>query len=461
MNQETKNQLIPKAIFAINELRVEALRDEKKEKNIFEEILEYKGIKEHITAGKLKNAISQPNSLAVLDITELYWALKGCNEYCEKYHYKCFDINLESFFTQEEINLAQQLKTVTDNSNILKIKALQKGVAGNPEWIGIMTFEEITNASKKGLMKYNLSTQRLADLIISDGKAIYIPDINESTVESIANSILKKKFISNTITLNILKTEDQSYINETEDDGFLTIDTSKDELDIIDGMHRIKGIVKAWQTREKQIMDGIETNQISGTMAVCVKNISEEEARSFIYQESLANKQASSMEGLYGSSALSTFYYELSVKSDTPYYKKLDKCPSDDKQISYTFATKFMDDMGSLGKFKTKTNGKTKSVLALVKKFSTFSKIVMEELKTRDDYQQYERIFEGQCFLVGMMSYYIYYMDYVNYELSEADQEVFIKRVVNMESPMNLQFDYPLVDRTQKTHVKKNYKSNK
>ena len=418
-------------------------------------------LKDKIELGKLKLAISQPSSMATLDTSELYLVVRNINRYCERENYK-FKIELESYFSEDERKLANYMRLSDMAGKELQLKAMQKGSENKPEWIGIMSYEEIVDASRRGLLKYNMSTQRVANVFISNGKVNYIPDIDENTVDKIANAILDGRFEPNTITLNILKTADMPYYNAFDEGYLLSVDAEDNEIDIIDGMHRVKGIVKAWQIREKQIVDQEEDKQISGTMAVCVKNISEEQARTFIHQESLANKQANSTKLLYGpDSQMSQFLSRLNVEGGSvaknPFYGKISSYVNKDVVISTAFVARFMDDMGVATTLNSAI--KKESVLRqTAANLVSFANVVFEELREREDYKKNRKIFENQCFLVGLMTYFVYYMEHHAraFDLSEESKEEFFDRIKSV-SPKELEFDYPLIGK-QKNTVRRIYR---
>lgn len=460
MDTKRRDELVNSMTTAIQKLRTN--REENEEYRICEYMILQ--LKDKISMGKIKQAITQPSSLTTLDTSELYLVASRFKNYCElNSASELFNINLEQYFDPEEREWANYKLLSDDDNKELKIKAMQKGTAIKPEWIGIMTYEEIVSASKRGLLKYNMSTQRIANVFIKDGITNFIPDISEETVDKIAQSILKGSFEPNTITLNILRdVDDEPYFNESEKDNVLSINTDENEVDIIDGMHRIKGIVKAWMIREKEIEYKEHDTQISGTMAVCVKNITEEQAKTFIHQESLANRQSKSANFLYSSdSFVPRFFTRLNDAEGSvnrnPYYNKISSYMDESVVISTSFAIKFLDDMGAAKKLDKEISSETilrKTVSNLV----GFAGIVFDALRERDDYKKNRLIFEGQCFLVGLMSYFVYNMKSKNaaFDLEDKKVDEFISRISSIDVS-SLVYDYPLTNR-QKNELKALYR---
>lgn len=450
MDNQKRNELILEIASTIDKIQL----SETKTVNAMYKYMELQ-LKHKMRLGKIKLAIHQPSSLAVLDTSELYAFASKLKEFCDTAGITIFRVDLEEYFSKEEISTSKlmRLRTADNDSeiNVLKMRAMQKGSQTNPEWIGIMSYEEIVDASKRGLLKYNMATQRVAKVFVVNGKTRFIPDIDEKTVDKIAQAIIEERFEPNTITLNILKTEDEPYYNEYDKDNILEIDADQNEIDIIDGMHRIKGIVKAWQIREKQIIDGEESKQISGTMAVCVKNISEEQAKTFIHQESLANSQQKSTKLLYSpDSLLAQFFFKLNKArgsvAKNPYYGKISAYMGDNIVISSAFAASFLADMNVVYNFDKKVN-KESALVDTVDNFISFANIVYENFKDRDDYKKNKQIFEGQCFMVGLISYFFNNLDKT--DISKEATDAFIGDAIDL-TPDKFVFDYPLTSRALK-----------
>ena len=442
MDNIRRNELIIQFSSAMEKLRTSNVTAES---DIYKCMKEQ--LKDKMNLGRIKLAVYHTNSLAALDTSELYLVCDQLKKFCSEKN-KVFDVDFAEYFTPEEISTAKLLRKAESDSPILRMRAMQKGTINNPEWIGIMSYEEIVDASKRGLLKYNMSTQRVAKVYIIDGRTNFIPDIDEKTVDSIAQAIIEGRFEPNTITLNILKKDDEPYNNLHDEMNVLIIDAEENEVDIIDGMHRIKGIVKAWQMREKQIIDGEETEQISGQMAVCVKNLSEEQAKTFIHQESLANTQQKNTKLLYSpDSYLAQFFIKLNrargsvVKN--PYYGRISFYADDSSIISTAFLASFMSDMNVILSF-DRAIQKESALVEAVDNFVSFANMVYEELKDRDDYKRYKRIFEGQCFMAGMLVYFISNMEKL--DVDSETRSVFVE-TINSLNPNSFIFDYPLLNK--------------
>ena len=103
-----------------------------------------------------------------------------------------------------------------------------------------------------------------------------VASINMDNVQAIKNEILNGTFQTNTITLNIRATGKEMFSYSSENMS-LSIPISEDNsIDCIDGYHRLKAIQLAYS----------ENKNIEGSMIVSIKNLSVEQARYFILQES-------------------------------------------------------------------------------------------------------------------------------------------------------------------------------
>jgi hypothetical protein len=125
--------------------------------------------------------------------------------------------------------------------------------------------------------------------------------------------------------------------------------------------------------------------------------------------------------------------------------------------ISTSFAIKFLDDMGAAKKLDKEISSETilrKTVSNLV----GFAGIVFDALRERDDYKKNRLIFEGQCFLVGLMSYFVYNMKSKNaaFDLEDKKVDEFISRISSIDVS-SLVYDYPLTNR-QKNELKALYR---
>ena len=192
------------------------------------------------------------------------------------------EINPDGWFIKSEITSASLIAIGDTSEEEVMIELenfIRKGK--RDEWLGYLSYREVYELYEKGYLTYNQETQRKATVIERDGGKYILPTIFKKSVFSIAKNMIDGKFHTNTITLNITKNLKESVIYDDDTRTLAIPIEKKTEIAIVDGAHRILGIVKAVSTKP----------DLDGYIAVNVKNLSVEEAQEFIYQEALTNRQ--------------------------------------------------------------------------------------------------------------------------------------------------------------------------
>lgn len=400
-------------------------------------------INKYIPIGKLYQILDLSFNLITLEDKELYIITKTILTWPDGKKY--LDINLDAEFEREDMDIAEN---VLDMNNTLTIKALFKGTEENPEWIGIMTYKDIVNADTNGLLRYNMDTQRVPDIVIRDGNVHYIPEIDKHTISDIADAILEDRFQTNTITLNIVRT-DEPYINPANEPGELTININDNaKIDIIDGMHRVKGIIKAWQKREKEILLKEETKQIEGVMAVSVKNLTAEKAKKFIYQESLANQQSDKTKAVLSEqAAFKKFVQALNEEDNSIYYNRFVYYGGSSNKIPRMFLFSMMKEFSLVTEF-NKCSRKT--IRKITEHFFEFEDDVFEIL----DEAKKKRIYNDMFFLTDLILYFMICV--IENKLDIKSNDAMVKEFVSkveMRDIEEFKYDFPL-NRKEKIRLK-------
>ena len=168
-----------------------------------------------------------------------------------------------------KINQYSNIQTL-NLQNVLKIDGF------NTQYVTQLSYEQLANLLNVGLISYNFATQRRARVIKVRNRVERVASINMENVQAIKNEILNGTFQTNTITLNIRATGKEMFSYSSEN-MTLSIPISEDNsIDCIDGYHRLKAIQLAYS----------ENKNINGSMIVSIKNLTIEQARHFILQES-------------------------------------------------------------------------------------------------------------------------------------------------------------------------------
>ena len=189
------------------------------------------------------------------------------------------NINPIDYWTEiEQTKASNDRVKMNQYSNIqtLKLQNVLKIDGFNTQYVTQLSYEQLANLLNVGLISYNFSTQRRAKVIKVRNRVERVVSINMDNVLDIKNEILYNTFQTNTITLNIRATGKEMFSYSSENMA-LSIPISEDNsIDCIDGYHRLKAIQLAYS----------ENKNIKGSMIVSIKNLTIEQARYFILQES-------------------------------------------------------------------------------------------------------------------------------------------------------------------------------
>lgn len=216
---------------------------------------------------KLNNSI---HKMPIVMANDLISCNKPFDQY-EEFDMFCLLEALEAdkipdYFTKIEISNYTEREYINELKLELplKINAYQ---VDYDQWLGVISYDELIKWSNSHLIRYNLETQRIAKQItIGDGIA-YIPTVNKSHKNKIKQAMSEKKYISDTLTFNV--------INGHTDykDGQLVID-NLEYLDIIDGYHRYLAITELYA----------EGNKIDGNLEIRIVEYNTKKACNFIWQ---------------------------------------------------------------------------------------------------------------------------------------------------------------------------------
>lgn len=189
------------------------------------------------------------------------------------------NINPSEYWTEiEQTTASNDRIKINKYSNIqtLNLQNVLKIDGFNTQYVTQLSYEQLANLLNVGLISYNFATQRRARVIKVRNRVERVASINMDNVQAIKNEILNGTFQTNTITLNIRATGKEMFSYSSENMS-LSIPISEDNsIDCIDGYHRLKAIQLAYG----------ENNNIKGSMIVSIKNLTVEQARYFIIQES-------------------------------------------------------------------------------------------------------------------------------------------------------------------------------
>lgn len=195
-----------------------------------------------------------------------------------KYLYQATDkttLNPENYFTELEMQEAKNYKREIIK-NITKEVILEDAIqVGSDQWVTVLSAQQLSQLYSAGRIYYNPLTQRGMRATKSGDTIIQKIDIRDSAVKEISKKMLNNSYISNTITLNILKDGNDEY-DYNEKTNKLSIGENA-EIDVVDGFHRSYAILRALSVN----------HDLNLSMEIRIVNWDIEKARRFIYQEDL------------------------------------------------------------------------------------------------------------------------------------------------------------------------------
>ncbi|MGL5328745.1 MAG: hypothetical protein ACRDD7_05720 [Peptostreptococcaceae bacterium] len=236
---------------------------------------------EDLFGGEIKiNMITNHYKMALCRACEEYYCdeLKGegYNTADGKRYQKDNSFKLENYFNEHQIHSYEGI--IPQKIEVNQI-ILEKFVMKNDlEWSGYMTYEQIYQYLAFNRYHYNFDTQREPMVIKIGGKEKKIPSINKEAVDSIAEAVSQNKFEDTQIVLNCRINDRGGYKlipNIIYEKNGITIANLEilQKLDVIDGMHRILGISKAYEEdsdKEKYRKNKIGVRLVVRTAEQCV-----------------------------------------------------------------------------------------------------------------------------------------------------------------------------------------------
>lgn len=184
---------------------------------------------------------------------------------------------LDKIYTDIEIKTFSEEKYPDDRIQFpLVIKCLQ---VSDDQWIGIISAKELINFGRSGLIRYEADTQRVMKRIVKGENTFFKISLVKKSVKEIADLLNKKKYVPNTITLNIPLGNGNFFYNE--DSSELVI-KELDAFNIIDGYHRYRAL-SSLVNEDEDFDYGLELR---------ITNFDNDKANAFIWQEDQKNRMS-------------------------------------------------------------------------------------------------------------------------------------------------------------------------
>lgn len=163
--------------------------------------------------------------------------------------------------------------------NVIKINEKEYSV--------MLSAWDIAELWDKDILTYFSPIQRgLKQKRTSKGKTIDVPIVSEKNINEMADLILNGKFFTSQLTINVLE-YGENHIEYNEDDRTATVNC---QITLLDGMHRVSSLYKAWQ-KAKIINEDELINRLKNLMfPIKITNYPEVVAKSCFSQYSLGLK---------------------------------------------------------------------------------------------------------------------------------------------------------------------------
>lgn len=208
---------------------------------------------------------------------ELYWLTDTLNAFKQEKGITYFDqIHLDNFFSNSEKTSYKNSLYIEEKNEIYPIIFDNLIRVSVDQWVGVLDVDTINNLYNAQIINYNKNTQRNLLMRVQNGVETYHINLKQKSVNEIKESLHKQVFIPNDISFNLnLDNEELEYdISDT------SITIYKGQVDIIDGYHRFRAMIK-----EKEENPEFKYNTIINIM-----NFDEMKANNYIAQQDKRNK---------------------------------------------------------------------------------------------------------------------------------------------------------------------------
>lgn len=184
---------------------------------------------------------------------------------------------LKKAFTEIEIKAFSEEKYPNDKISFpIKIKCL---TVADDQWIGTITAQQLIAFGRSDLIRYEADTQRVMKRIVKGENTFFKISLVKKSVNAIADLLNKKKYVPNTITLNIPLGEGNFFYDEESNELVIR---ELEAFNIIDGYHRYRALSNL--LNEDENFDyGLELR---------ITNFDTDKANSFIWQEDQKNRMS-------------------------------------------------------------------------------------------------------------------------------------------------------------------------
>ncbi|MGL6174884.1 MAG: hypothetical protein ACRC1P_09805 [Cellulosilyticaceae bacterium] len=340
-------------------------------------------VNKYMLSGTLTEILNGNRPVYTLADSTLYHIIRILN------YELILNLRLDDVFTENEIIEANKQTISLDNKKrknedlTLSFKNFSyNGDIENPEWLGYMTYGEISEAYRNNKIVYKIEMQRQGTPMKIGNTLIMKPTIYPETISAIYSSMIAEEYIADMITFNITHNGKEKF--DQKENG---IDV-RSEVVIADGAHRVRAIHNAVTSHP---------HLASKRMPVCVKNMTPERTRAFIGQVAKANRLVNE-EAFDINSDINRFISDLNMyknKKNNWLYKGITETITDDMII---LAQNFRDGM-AIGGWDEIIADKEVDLLKIKEEISNLYTMVYKIGNESIP----EEILQDQSFLMGLL----------------------------------------------------------
>ena len=208
-------------------------------------------------------------NLEAASIEELYWLASTISIVLK-------NEKLLKYFTQHEHNAYLKTKNRQNVQEKYPIEFDNVIQIANDQWVTVINTDKLFELYKNQIINYNKNTQRPVIVKEKGGVTEYKIFVNKQSIEEISSLMKQNLFVPNDITLNM--NIDNPEIDFEYKNGKIIVYSGL--LDIIDGYHRYRAIIK----------NKLEDDTFEFTMVLNVMNFDEVKACTYIAQQDKRNK---------------------------------------------------------------------------------------------------------------------------------------------------------------------------
>lgn len=187
-------------------------------------------------------------------------------------------INPKNFYATKEITKGEKYRAIKEEKLQLPITYSKVNSGSETDYSTKISFQDIAAHWNDLVWTYNYQTQRNPiKKAKKDGTVSFKPKLNRRSVNEIKKLMLDKKYLPDTITINVMRDgSDELLFNESDNE--LTIE-SANEINLIDGFHRVQAVIEALE----------ENPDLDGYLYLSIRNYDLETARFYLGQHNSFN----------------------------------------------------------------------------------------------------------------------------------------------------------------------------